>query len=891
MATFTGTTGNDNINGPVVAKDSSIDGGEGDDTVILGTHQIFISGPGNDIIKGNGQSDYALWYAKGPATVDLLLGFALDGFGFKDSISGINTVHGSSYGVTVIGTDASESVFIFGGKNNIDLGKSDDTVVYWEQKYSDYSITFKSDHFEVNKIGSDSIDILRGVESIEFKGNNYFDKRIDLNDYIPSGFTIQKGAVINNADAIGNPRWVVASLNNDNLKDIAIRFDPDSAFIAGTVAHSPIRFFLGSDDGSFKQAPSTMSDNLAPTLVNRILTADLNKDGLGDIVIAASGQDPYADGKPVGPWPGEKSYVLMSGSTAYTSINIPNVPSIFAHHASIGDINGDGAIDIFIDSIWSGINNASYFLMSDKKGGLIVDRTGLPESVKNSKQIEITSLSTTEKKVFDQSTYTSSAIFDTNNDGYLDLALLPMGGTNRGEIFLNDGKGNFSDSRRIMLPDGPYGAGYTANLANGFFETAGSIYLDSKSIDINGDGRLDLVSVATKDYRVGSSYEYYRGAAVQILMNKPEGFIDESTSRVNFVQAPDSNFSHYDTIDTVDINADGFVDILLYRGFNSPDGANSTRILLNDGSGHFNESQYPLGIPKGLLIPIDPINGKYVVVADAGSSIQAGQVSYQFRIDGTYFDWSLGLDFFSSKAVISVDQISDLPGRWLHGTNDSNKLVLSSASEKAFGYAGNDQFTGLAGDDFIDGGNGIDFAIYRSKRSDYVIGWDTNSNLLVDDIRVLSQLTNKTLLDGKDQLTSIERLVFSDKSIALDLSASAGTTAKILGAVFGKESLINKNYVGIGLNFLDAGWSYDNLAALALDAAGAKTNDQIVSLLWTNVIGTKPTAADKQPYIALLENGMSAGALAHLAADSSFNTTNINLVGLAQTGIEYLPVG
>jgi len=95
---------------------------------------------------------------------------------------------------------------------------------------------------------------------------------------------------------------------------------------------------------------------------------------------------------------------------------------------------------------------------------------------------------------------------------------------------------------------------------------------------------------------------------------------------------------------------------------------------------------------------------------------------------------------------------------------------------------------------------------------------------------------------------------------------------------------------GVGLHFLDSGWSYDNLAGLALEAAGAKTNDQIVSLLWTNVIGTKPTAADKQPFIALLENGMTAGALAHLAADSSFNTTNINLVGLVQTGIEYIPV-
>jgi hypothetical protein len=138
---------------------------------------------------------------------------------------------------------------------------------------------------------------------------------------------------------------------------------------------------------------------------------------------------------------------------------------------------------------------------------------------------------------------------------------------------------------------------------------------------------------------------------------------------------------------------------------------------------------------------------------------------------------------------------------------------------------------------------------------------------------------------------NVERLVFSDAYLAIDLDGHAGVAAKILGAIFGKQSLTNKSYVGIGLHFLDAGWTYDNLAALALDVAGAKTNDQIVSLLWANVIGSKPTAADKAPLIGLLENGMTAGALAQLAADSSFNTANINLVGLAQTGIEYIPIG
>ena len=200
--------------------------------------------------------------------------------------------------------------------------------------------------------------------------------------------------------------------------------------------------------------------------------------------------------------------------------------------------------------------------------------------------------------------------------------------------------------------------------------------------------------------------------------------------------------------------------------------------------------------------------------------------------------------------------------------------------DKTINLVANDTFKGQAGTDLFDGGLGTDSVVYSGPLVQYTVN-KSGSRYIVSE---------PTGSDGTDYLTNIERLKFKDKFIAIDLDGNAGTTAKILGAVFGKESVSNKSYVGIGLSFLDAGWTYDNLAALVLDAAGAKTNDQIVSLLWTNVIGTKPTAADKQPFIALLENGMSAGALAHLAADTSFNTTNINLVGLAQTGIEYIPV-
>ena len=226
-------------------------------------------------------------------------------------------------------------------------------------------------------------------------------------------------------------------------------------------------------------------------------------------------------------------------------------------------------------------------------------------------------------------------------------------------------------------------------------------------------------------------------------------------------------------------------------------------------------------------------------------------------------------------------QIKTYDGLPLFELSDSAPNVTgTSASDNLYGNYQANVISGLGGNDTLDGGLGIDIATYTNAKSNFLLNFTSLSN---------RSLTDVSGSQGIDTLVSIERLKFSDTSLAIDLEGNAGITAKILGAVFGKESLTNKTYVGIGLSFLDAGWSYDNLAGLALDAAGAKTNEQIVSLLWTNVIGTKPTDADKAPFIALLVNGTTAGALAHLAADTSFNTTNINLVGLAQTGIEYTP--
>jgi hypothetical protein len=241
-------------------------------------------------------------------------------------------------------------------------------------------------------------------------------------------------------------------------------------------------------------------------------------------------------------------------------------------------------------------------------------------------------------------------------------------------------------------------------------------------------------------------------------------------------------------------------------------------------------------------------------------------------------------------------QIKTYEGLPLFELSDNAPNVTgTNASDTLYGNYQANVITGSGGNDTIDGGVGIDIAKFSAP-----LGSTSSQNYSIQKLNdtawsvsykgPVMAIFPPPITDGTDQLTNIERLQFTDKNVALDLNGNAGTTAKILGAVFGKDSLTNKQYVGIGLSLLDAGMSTNTLSSLAVDAANLKTNDQIVSTLWKNVFGTTATSADKAPYVKLLDDGMSPGTLAWLAADTSFNATNINLVGLAQTGIEYTPI-
>jgi len=200
---------------------------------------------------------------------------------------------------------------------------------------------------------------------------------------------------------------------------------------------------------------------------------------------------------------------------------------------------------------------------------------------------------------------------------------------------------------------------------------------------------------------------------------------------------------------------------------------------------------------------------------------------------------------------------------------------------------GNDldnRLTGNLGNDWMEGGKGVDTAVFAGKLADYILSYNFGKNFV----------EARDGVSGFDTLASVERLKFSDFAVALDISGNAGTTAKILGAVFGKAAVANKEYAGISLQMLDGGMSYLDLMNLALNAAlgAGASNAAVVNLLYTNVVGTPPPAADLALFTGWLDSGAyTRASLGVLAADTALNTANVNLVGLATSGLEYLPLG
>ena len=217
----------------------------------------------------------------------------------------------------------------------------------------------------------------------------------------------------------------------------------------------------------------------------------------------------------------------------------------------------------------------------------------------------------------------------------------------------------------------------------------------------------------------------------------------------------------------------------------------------------------------------------------------------------------------------------------INGTVNDDELIGTAGADRIDGSAGVDTLTGGTGDDELIGGAHLDTAVYGGVHANYQI---EGRGVAISGA------------EGNDTLNGIERLKFSDFNLAFDVAdgGPAGQVAKLLGAVFGPAAVLNKTYAGIGLGVFDnQGADYAAVANYAIRAALGDSIDNaaLVRLLYTNVVGSAPSQGEVDAFVGLLGNGtFTQVSLTTYAADHALNAARIDLAGIAEHGLAYIPV-
>ncbi|HEX8633183.1 MAG TPA: Calx-beta domain-containing protein [Pyrinomonadaceae bacterium] len=279
---------------------------------------------------------------------------------------------------------------------------------------------------DFNRDGNDDLAVIN-AESAVLEGFGASSVSVFLGD---GAGRMSAAPAIQFQDGMSLTSIVTADFNNDGKPDLAVSMNDNSTT-------DRVSVMLGNGDGAFA-APTHVALGAYGSIAINLEIADINRDGLTDIVVAFMNSGNFAT-------------LLSTGNGAFTIAAGSKVTgSSFYEDFSIADFNQDGNPDLVY------VRNYEKFLTVLFGNGTGYFNTRVDHPLPNDIQ----------RSVIAQ---------DFNRDGKADVAFISNNGSITGDLVtirLGDGAGNFGDAAEYEV---------------------GNYSPDMSAADFNGDSVIDLV--------------------------------------------------------------------------------------------------------------------------------------------------------------------------------------------------------------------------------------------------------------------------------------------------------------------------------------------------------------------------------------------------------------
>jgi hypothetical protein len=734
------------------------------------------------------------------------------------------------------------------------------------------------------------IDQLTNIHTIHVTGNNtIYGSNVNDRVYLLGSGNFVDGRAGNNTAIFYNKRSTDYNISYAAAEDAFVIFNKATGFVENKLKNIDNIEFSGPDSDNtsrslwelrntsisgFSATQVHLNFSVARTdlVADSLIPGDFNGDGNIDFAIFRLNftSSPSA---PVQILTGDGYGAFRDSTSQIFNGNIP-ITSYVAR-ALVRDINNDGVDDIYtIDSgmdvaPWTGGQNGLY--LSDGKGFLKNATSQLP-------QIQVYSH--------------GAAIGDINKDGLLDIldnamTLDPLGAYSGNILKVQNQQGTFSTATNLFpneslpnifgsgsmiktntwsnlidvnkdgYPDAILGT-WTNNSKpsevylnkNGTFSNSVPVALPKiglfketvlqiSPIDLNGDDLPDLLVSATNGGDSATeTAQFYTVAYIQLLINKGNGaFVDETSQRLPQSKAENPFMNWYKYVFATDFNHDGSSDIVAIGSGNI-----GVTIFKNDGKGSFSK------------IFEAPNTYGYGAFADINND---------------------GLD----DVIMSNINASNITF-WLNNNPSQHFYKANFGGDKLSGSKETDYFYSSSGEDFFDGRSGIDFALYNSPLREISVSIASTGAEIFDQ----NNPANVT-----DYLTNVERLRFTDTTIALDINGNAGQAYRLYQAALDRTP--DERGLAGWIKFMDEGGALTTMAQQFIDSQefrtkyGALDNRNFVNQLYLNVLDRNGEAAGITGWVNGLANGLTRADVLKGFSESSENQANV--IGQIKNGIPY----